>query len=306
MLIAEDSVDTFHSWDKTVPSWTETVWYGAWIPDIATTIYIYQWFRPVTAIYGGGCMVWDASEHLPWDVPVFHYDVNRPLTAPTDLRKLNLDNGMTLTSVVEGRTYDIAFKRGDVDVALRFEAVTPPDIVTSKGTSEFFNGHIDQAGRYTGHLALGDKRHVIDCYGIRDRSWGPRIIGDSIRMNYCHGQAEGLAFVCYSMPDNGEDKVFKGYLALNGKRVDLQGGTRKAHYRDGVLRKIDITLNDKEGRTVSGSGTPLNRFVYEPFTGLITWLHLMAWRFGDNVIYGEEQDVWSMALWRKRDRRARA
>ena len=305
-LVVGDTVDSFHSWDKAQPSWTETFWYGAWIPEIATTVYIYQWFRPAVGIYGGGCMVWNSDDHLPWDVPVFYYDVNRPLAAPADLSALVLDSGTTLKTVVEGDTYDIGFKRGDVEVALRFAAVTPPVIVTAKGMSDFFNGHIDQAGRYTGHLTLSGKRHAIDCFGIRDRSWGPRVIGDAIRMNYCHGQSQDLAFVCYSKPDKGEDTIFKGYLALDGKRLELTGGKRRAHYRDGVLQSVAIELRDSAGRTREGVGVALNRFIYEPFTGLITWLHLMKWTFGDQVIYGEEQDVWSMALWRKRDRHDRS
>jgi hypothetical protein len=45
--------------------------------------------------------------------------------------------------------------------------------------------------------------------------------------------------------------------------------------------------------------------VYEPYPNLITWLHLVKWQFGDDVIYGEEQDVWSVPLWHARDRSAR-
>jgi hypothetical protein len=31
----------------------------------------------------------------------------------------------------------------------------------------------------------------------------------------------------------------------------------------------------------------------------------MKWQIGDEVVYGEEQDVWSVVLWRTRDRAAR-
>ena len=306
MLVVGDSVDTFHSWDAGNPAWTETIWFGAWIPEAAISVYVYQWFRPVLGIYGGGCLVWDAKAYLPWDIPVFRYDVNRPLPAQVDLRRLQLDCGTSITCLREGEVYDIAYRRGDVDLAMRFTAVTPPDIVTAKGVAEFFNGHIDQAGRYTGHLTLAGRRHAIDCFGIRDRSWGPRVIGDDIRMNYCHGQSEHLAFLCYSKPEGDTDTVFKGYLARDGQRRELVGGQRRAHYRDGQLARIDVALEDSDGRTLAGSGVPLNRFVYEPYPGLVNWLQLMEWRFGDEVIYGEEQDVWSIALWHQREPGKRA
>lgn len=305
MLVVEDSVDTFHTWDKTQPAWMETFWYGAWIPEIATTVYLYSWFKPVNGIYGGGCFVWDDKEYLPWDVPAFHYEVNRPLLAPADLRDLTLDCGTRLRTIEEGNKYEMSYRRRDIEVQLRFDAVTPPTIVAAKGMAEFFNGHIDQAGHYTGYLKIGDRRHEIDCFGIRDRSWGPRIITDDIRMNYCHGQSEKLAFVSYTRPEANGDQVFKGYLSRDGRRVNLAGGTRRAHYRNNLLQKIDIELKDADGRSIAGSGTPLNRMVYEPYPNLITWLYLMKWQIGNEVIYGEEQDVWSVPLWHARDRKAR-
>jgi hypothetical protein len=311
MLVAEDTVDSFHSWDHSNPHWTETFWYGAWIPEIATTVYVYHWFRPVLGIYGGGCLVWDAGADLPWDIPVFNYDVNLPLPETVDLRRLRLPSGASLTSLEEGWRYDIAYARGDVEVALRFEAVTPPDIVTAQGMTEFFAGHIDQAGRYTGHLALGGRRHAIDCFGIRDRSWGPRVISDDICMNYCHGQSEALAFVVYTKPDGqGADRVFKGYLAAGGQRLDLTGGVRRSRWQDGALARIELDATDAEGRRLTGFGVPRNRLVYQPYPNLVSWLYLMEWQVAvdggaPRTIWGEEQEAWSQPLWHRRDRRWR-
>jgi hypothetical protein len=305
MLLVADSVDTFHAWDKSQPYWTETFWYGAWIPEVATTVYVYHWFRPVLSIYGGGCLIWDDKEYLPWDIPAFHYDVNRPLLAPVDLRSLKLDCGTTLCAIEEGNKYEMTYARRDIEVAMRFDAVTPPEIVTAKGMTEFFNGHIDQSGHYQGYVKIGNRRHEIDCFGIRDRSWGPRLMTDDIRMNYCHGQSEKLAFVCYTRPAGTQDKVFKGYLSCDGKRLNLASGSRRSYYHNSMLYRIDIELIDVEGRRVVGMGVPLNRMVYEPYPNLITWLHLVKWQFGDDAIYGEEQDVWSVPLWHARDRSAR-
>ncbi|WP_103729896.1 hypothetical protein [Novosphingobium sp. HII-3] len=35
-------------------------------------------------------------------------------------------------------------------------------------------GHLECAGRVTGWIRIGDRRHDVDCYGHRDRSWGYR------------------------------------------------------------------------------------------------------------------------------------
>jgi hypothetical protein len=305
LLVTGDTVDTFHQWDASDPSWTETTWFGAWVPEAATSVYVYHWFRPAIGIYGGGCFVWDAEAHLPWDIPAFYYDVNLPIRGSLDLSALELPGGTCIHTVAPGQRYDIRYARNDVELAMQFTALTPADVSSAHGMQEFFAGHVDQAGRYRGTLKVAGREHTIDCCGIRDRSWGPRVITESIRMNYCHGQGERLAFVSYSTPDGANDRVFRGYLALDGRRCDLQGGHRRAHYRNGELESIDIEVIDADGRRRSGSGVPLNKLVYMPYPNLLTWLYLMKWQIGDEIVYGEEQDVWSVPLWRGRDRQAR-
>lgn len=304
MLVVENSVDTFHSWDPSNPHWTETFWFGAWVPEAAVTVYIYHWFRPVLGIYGGGCLIWDAEYHLPWDIPAFHYDVNRPIPGTVDMRALELDCGTYLRTVEEGHRYVMGFRRDDIDVELTFDAVTPPTLASAKGMGEFFHGHIDQSGRYGGHVRYAGRSYDIDCYGIRDRSWGPRVITNDIRMNYCHGQSDQVAFVVYSKPDERGEHVFKGYLSRDGRRADLASGSRVTRFVDGRLESVEIDALDEEGRRLKARGTPLNCMPYLPYPNLLTWLYLMRWETdGGVVVYGEEQDVYSLPLWRASNRR---
>lgn len=298
-------VDAFHAWDRDDPDWIETFWFGAWVPEARTSVYIYQWFRPVLGIYGGGCFVWDDAAHLSWNIPFYRYEVNRPCAMPVDLDDLTLDCGTTLRTVEAGRVYDVAFARDEVAVALRFTATTPPDVIGPDGIGSLFAGHIDQAGRYTGTIRLGARKLAVDCHGIRDRSWGPRVIGDDIRINYCHGQSADLAFLSYSRPAaDGSETPFKGYLSRGGATAPVVGGDRRTTYADGRLHRIDLALIDADGRRLEAVGTPLNTLVHEPYPGLVNWLHLIEWRAGNAVLHGEEQDVWSMRLWRARDRAA--
>jgi hypothetical protein len=305
MLVTGDTVDTFHRWDATDPSWTETTWFGAWVPEAATSVYVYHWFRPTIGIYGGGCFVWNADAHLPWDIPAFYYDVNLPIRKPLDLDALELPEGTRIRTLTPGERYQIRYERNDVALAMEFTALTPATVSSAHGMQQFFAGHIDQAGRYRGSLRIGGRELAIDCCGIRDRSWGPRVISESIRLNYCHGQGERLAFVAYSTPNGREDQVFRGYLALDGRRSELREGRRVSRYRNGQLQSIAIEITDSEGRSRTGHGVPLNRLAYMPYPNLLTWLYLMKWQIGDDVVYGEEQDVWSLPLWRGRRREDR-
>jgi len=65
-------------------------------------------------------------------------------------------------------------------------------------------------------------------------------------------------------------------------------------------------MTGADGSTISGRGVPLNRMVYESYPGLLNWLYLMEWRIGSSVVYGEEQDVWSLPLWHKRPENRRS
>ncbi len=119
MLIVENSVDTFHDWDKSQPYWTRNllVWrFGFRKLRLRSTST--AGFCPVLGIYGGGCIIWDDKDYLPWDIPVFHYDVNRPLLAPADLRALNLDCGTRLRTIEEERhRYEMSYSASaDIEV----------------------------------------------------------------------------------------------------------------------------------------------------------------------------------------------
>ena len=300
LLLIKDSVDTFHTYAPNEPYWTETVWFGAWIPEASISIYFYNWFRPVTGIYGGGLLVWDDTGHLPWDIPVYAYEVNAPLEQQVDLQNMSLPIGNRLQSLKEGMQYQMSFSRPEVELNMRFDGLLPPDETTTDGASEFFNGHIDQPGHYTGTLRLRDQEYTIDCHGIRDRSWGPRVLGDDTCLGYFHGQSKDIAFLGYSKPGGETEEVFKGYTMLDGKKAEIKQGQRNVRYKDGKLQHMDVKLEDSLGRTFDLYGRPLNRLIYLPYPNLVCTLSLMEWQTAQGTVYGEEQDAWSVPLWQQR------
>lgn len=305
-LIVGDGVDAFHPWDPNSVAWTEAVWFGAYIPEQAMSIYVYNWFRPVLNIYGGGCIVWDSTGALPWEALFYQYDVNRPLRGSHDLSDLTLDCGTRIQAVVPGKQYRVGFTSARAVVSLDFEATSTGELTEREGTEEFFAGHLDEPGRYRGFVEIDGQRHVVDCYGIRDRSWGPRVIGEDLRLGYCHGESERLNFLAFSRPASGREEVLKGYVSHDGERVPVKSGFREVHYDDGTLSRIVLSLLDARGRRLEGQGTPVNQFSYLPYPNMVSTHYLMRWEFPDGVVYGEEQDLTSVGLWRHRADRPRS
>ena len=85
-----------------------------------------------------------------------------------------------------------------------------------------------------------------------------------------------------------------------GRKADVSSGHRRVCYHGGELRWIEVELEDALGRRFEIRGRPINRFCYLPYANLVTWLFLMECEGPTGVIYGEEQDAWSTALWRNR------
>ena len=310
MLIVDGSDDAFHAWPADDVDWTEAVWFGAWIPERALSIYVYHFFRPVPGVYGGGCIAWDRSGHLPWEARHFQYDVSRPIPAGLDLRRLSLPTGARITCLRDGSHYRIELSSTRLRLRLDFEASTPPDLTEQKGSAEFFSGHLDQPGRYVGQLELDGEVLAIDCHGIRDRSWGPRVIGDEVRLGYCHGETADVSFLAFSKPDSlgegGRESVFKGFLNRDRERHALVEGSRYVTLQDDRLQRLAIRLVDDRGRRLEAEGVPLNFFTYTPYPNLLSRHYLVRWESTDGVFFGEEQDLWSVPLWSAHARSSQA
>jgi hypothetical protein len=299
------SLDAFQPYPGDTPEWTDAVWFAAYVPEQALTAYVYQWFRPALGIYGGGCIVWERTAAVPWDAALFQYDVNRPITGALRLEALSLDNGTSITSLREGCEYRVRFENARALLEFRFESLTTPHVTTRGAAGDFFAGHLDQGGWCTGSIEIEGRRHAIDAYGIRDRSWGPRIIRDDVRLGYFHGGSRRRCFLGFCHSGQTSQPVFNGYLSVDGQREPVNRGERRVQYRGERLERITFDIEDAAGRSLHASGVPLNEFAYTPYPNLLSRHYLMRWDIGGEVAYGEEQDLWSVPLWREH-RRARS
>jgi hypothetical protein len=300
LLLVDGTDDAFHAWPADGKTWTEALWFGAWVPEQALSFYVYHWFKPALGIYGGGCLVWDAKAHLPWEIPFYQYDTHRAIAGPLDLRRLVLDSGVRVTSLEDGWRYRIEFDHPRVRIQMEFAALTPPDLTLQAGTAELFRGHLDQPGRYSGFIEIGGARHTVNCCGIRDRSWGPRVIADDMRLGYCHGESDQQSFLAFSTPGSDHDTVLKGFLNRDEERHEVVRGRRDVQFgADGRMQRIALELEDAKGRRLTAIGRPLNYFLYLPYPSLLSRHYLMRWELDGEVMYGEEQDLWSVPLWQQ-------
>lgn len=298
-------------------SWTETSWWSFNVPERSMGGWLYVQVRPHQDSTAGGAFVWDDSASLPWELPYYGMFTHQKLPRNLDLRHARLDSGVGIDVVEPGMVYDLSYRFRDQDdflADLRFHGLIPPFPYLS-GTPPFSaSSHFDQPGRLTGTIRVRGEDISIDCLSVRDRSWGPRPEhwGRTGRLSYAFGTFDdGNGFLAFFAPVgddpfSDDERLTTGYLLQDGVVQRLTGGDRRNRRdaADGMVREIALFLEDESGRTSEVTGTSVSRMVLPRHR--ITYNSLIRWHAaGDRIGYGEDQDLWPMALTADRVRAAR-
>jgi hypothetical protein len=201
---------------------------------------------------------------------------------------------------------------GALELDLCFEAVMAPN-PHPVGVAPFLKGtHFDQAGRVTGEMVLNGERIPVDCYAVRDRSWGPRPQGRPKRrapagvgvqtgaagVGYCHGTASpDNAFLVYSIPTVADDPVVCGYLIRDGAYAHVLSGRRAVtvHPETGWVTRLEVDATDDAGRRLVAVGDAVSRH-WRGHGGDT----LMRWSWDGVEGWGEDQSYFSKAGWQSR------
>ncbi len=284
--------------------WTETCWFSFIVPARDLMAYVYCWQRPNIACSGGGVLIWDGSGETTWEIPFYDYQCNLP-PAEGDLRDIVWPNGIGIRCLSPLQRYAIQYKKSEVlEIEIEFDAVMDPIL-----NSVLDGGHIDQVGRVTGHMKLRGEHSEIDCYAMRDRSWGPRsdLIGMGGRVGYCYGTASpDTGFLLFTDIDDERDEMGKrwGYVIRDAERCDLVRAERRVERSAGRPTRIVIEGEDVAGRAVEIVGECRNRLAFAPYPGMFCWLSLVRWELFGELAWGENQDVWPPGRWRAQRRLA--
>jgi len=281
--------------------WTETTWWSFNVPERSLAGWLYVQIRPNLGTAGGGAFVYDASAHLPWELPYFAFTRFQPMPDPIDLRAVRFANGVSVRCREPGMRYDIGYQfrdQTDFVADLHFAGLIPP-VPHLNGAAPFTgSSHYDQPGRVTGTLHLRGEQIAVDCISVRDRSWGrrPELLGRSPRLSYAFGSASTsdafLLFCASDGPDSDVEHLTSGYLFREGKVRRLASATRRTT-RDaatGGVSRIDVSGIDTDGRPLDVVGVARSRMFLPAHA--VTVNTLIEWD-GEVPAWGEDQEVWS-------------
>lgn len=289
-------------------SWTETSWWSFNVPQHRLAGWLYVQVRPHQNTTAGGAFVYDPRGVASWQLPFYAMFDHQKLPADLDLRHARLESGVSIDVVEPRTTYDLGYRFRDEEdfvAQLRFEAIMDPFPYVS-GTPPFSaSSHYDQTGRLTGEIALRGERIAVDCFSLRDRSWGPRPEqwGRRGRLSYAFGTNDASnAFLAFCHPDPGDpftddESVTTGYLLQDGQIARLVDGRRRST-RDPTTRmvqSIELDLEDELGRRLRMRGEAQSAMVLARHR--VTYNTFLRWQDDHGRVgWGEDQDLWPLAL----------
>jgi hypothetical protein len=309
-----DEVMSDHWWE------TETQWFSWSVPERAIAGWTYCQARPNAQLFNGGVWVWDASASLAWDLPyhVEYSGLKLPPRAERDMRDFQWPSGVHVQALEPLQRYAISYHdEGALELDLTFDALIAPNPHPT-GVAPFIKGvHFDQPGHVTGTMTLNGETISVDCYAVRDRSWGPRPQGRPRRkppaevaqttgvqgVGYSFAVASPTeAWLIYSIPTMNADPIVCGYLLRDGVYAHILGGTRvmEVDPTHGWPERITVDAFDDHGRRLQAEGNTLSRF----------WRGrggdtLMHWKWENAEGHGEDQTYLSKTSWLARRDEAR-
>jgi hypothetical protein len=212
-------------------SLTETQYLGFNVADHGIHGLCYMWHHPNLGVVTGGAWVWQGIKRHNLQSEIFDMvTFTSDACLINDLWDYRLENGYHVTTIEPLRRHRIRYADAERDnrFDIELQAVTPA-VVLSTGK------HLEQGMRARGELTLRGRRYDVDCFTVRDRSWGqlrPERLTAAPPMAWmtCVFD-ESFAFGCTAFDDLDNDPEWAGQFQIPGGD-NVKGGWV---WRDGEL-----------------------------------------------------------------------
>jgi hypothetical protein len=322
--------DTYHQLSDD-PFELETTWWSLNVPERRLGAWLHAGYHANRGEVTWRVFAWDPSGTDPVRLAYYKNLANVPMPPASDLRDITFPRGGFSVKMLEPlMDYSIAYRDEDANFAIEFEhrSVHPPQRFTPGEAPAMHNPHLDQLGHITGEMILRGERIPIDCYSVRDRTWGPRggrhtqsqkaeyVRGEYRvlnpggpkwreierergrgRIQYIFGHTgDTTGFLSFVRPQDGDAEGWSpmnvGWLLQDGvfARLD-KTKSRMRNFRDpntGWSAHMQLEVADVTGRTMQAEGFAVS-YMCESGAGSNA---LMRWEYDGKIGWGEDQDGW--------------
>ncbi|HVW42421.1 MAG TPA: hypothetical protein VHC18_13825 [Amycolatopsis sp.] len=316
----------------------ETTWWSLNIPERRLGAWLHAGYHGNRGEVTWRVFAWDPSGSDPGRLAYYKNAPGVPMPGTPDLRDITFPGGGFSVKMIRPlMDYYVTYGDPEAGFAVEFEhrSVHPPQRFTPGEPPMMKNPHLDQLGHITGELTLRGERIPLDCYSVRDRTWGPRggphtssqkpayLRGEYKvrepggprwreierergrgRIQYIFGHTDSeTGFLGFVRPQDGDAKGWSpmnvGWLLRDGQFQRLDPArSRMRDYRDpatGWSAHMQAELTDVTGRTMEAEGFAVSHMC-EHGAGSNA---LMRWEYDGKIGWGEDQDGWRLDHFRK-------
>lgn len=293
------------------PALVETCFVGFNVPEADIHCLNYLWLHPNMQLMSGGVWCWQGVKERQLEAELFDMRDFMPDTPITtgcgDIDAITLPSGYryeVLTPLEKVRlTYDDPSRGNAFDVTL--DAIMPPAMLPS-------NKHFDQAMRTSGHVTLRGRRHAIDGYTVRDRSWAEARTEDPAPLPAIHWLAmtfsddfaihvTGLEDVAtapwrdrFTADETLPAAMNRGWVWSGGELKALASASIRTEWAPrGGQRAHTLDVVDADGRAYAITGTVTARCPWNTWSNVHMSIGLARWECEGQVGWGDSQT----AMW---------
>jgi hypothetical protein len=276
------------------PEWCESGWFGFTIPERSINGFVYYFHDVRTGVSGGGPALWDPSGEEVYDCLFYDWRWRQPPTGPLDFGDFTLPNSLRHEVIEPLQRYRLTYAALGLDLQLEWTALMKPHVL---GDASPEHCHFDQPGRIRGAAMLNGERLEVDCYSMRDRTWGPPRPGARRAWDYLWAIAGDDAHwhaITMASREPGVDKVLGGYLMRDGQLGELVSGVRRVvERRSGAPLRVVLDASDDRGRDLHAEGQVRTALRWLGWPGRLTFWTLTDWRWDDVQGFGEDQEFFA-------------
>lgn len=276
------------------PYWNESVWFSLSIPERHIHGMIQYYFRPNMGMLNGGPVLWDPSGTYQWNC--LHYQWSHLQAMPADVRgkfDMQARNSLSCRMIEPLAKYKIDYDKDGLMLDLTWNAIGPMHELRTgdAGQAATAKFHIEQPGRMTGTMVRHGETFTVDCFSMRDTSYGAREYESLACGGYFWGIADGSAFHAIAMGEGREARSIGGFIWKDGEMASLISGRREVlEWGEFGPAKVLWEAKDQLGRSMEATGWIDPGLVFTGYTDHTVVWSLVRWDWDGVEHWGDNQE----------------
>jgi hypothetical protein len=284
------------------PYWNESVWFSFTEPERRLHGFVQYYFRPNMGMLNGGPVMWDPSGNFQWNCLYYNWSHLQAMPPGAEKFDMTARNSLSVRVIEPLERYSIRYDKDGVELDLEWRAIGPIHELGTGDSGQQATGrfHLEQPGRMRGTIRQGGLPIAIDCYSMRDTSFGPREYESLASGGYFWGIANDSSFHAIAMGDGDEQRVIGGFIWRDGKMSSLASGTRRVtEYGAFGPRRVLFEATDELGREIRATGAVDEGLIFTGYTDHTVVWSLVEWDSGGLTHWGDNQEFCSAAKFRQ-------